>query len=81
MYFGEQTVQTQSLKAVHRTRANELVNGALLWRSRGTDVCRRACWCATALTSLTHGHAAGGIIYYMENTIGFHVAGNGILTM
>lgn len=36
---------------------------------------------ATAPPPLTHGHAAGGIIYYMEKTIGFHVAGNGTPTM
>ena len=64
-----------------RSGSNELGNGAILWKSRGTDVCRRGCWCAAARASLTHGHAAGGIIYYMEKTIGFHVAGNGMLTM
>ncbi len=42
---------------------------------------RENCWCASALASLTLGHAAGGIIYYMEKTIGFHVDENGMLTM
>lgn len=42
---------------------------------------QESCWCAAALASLTHGHAVGGIIHYMEKTIGFHVTRNGTLTM
>lgn len=50
-------------------------------REKGGEREREPGWCATAPASLTHGHAAGGIIYYMEKTIGFHVAGNGMPTM
>lgn len=68
-------VTLNAVKYTLKTNGSKLVNGAIAWKWRRTAVCYRDRWCATALAPLARGLVAGGIIYYMEKTIGFHVQG------